>query len=494
MRLSTKLKISFGFLIFLPILLFIVAVYGVLTFNIRHLKNTYHIDNIGYDTMVNPIKLAGEICKEEYDIVYDVINNNVTEIHNMDFINRINDNLIEKNAALLIIENNNVIFSGKKEFTEEMITDIKGIEYKSNNNDQGVYLGGHNVMINGIHYEIGNDSGTVYFVVNFKKISPQMKRFIVDTLIAIILVLIITSAFFTGWIYKSTVKPINRLREATDNIKEGNLEFEMDVNGNNEFAELYKDFDNMRKRLKYDAEEKIRKDAENKEIISNIAHDLKTPITSIKGYVEGIMDGVADTDEKMDRYIKTIYNKASLLDSLLNELTLYAKVNSGKLTYNFISLNLTDYFDDCVEELKPELSEKNVKLDYVNNLMPETCIVADPEQLKKVINNIIDNSVKYMDIQDGIITIELYEEKCEIFIEISDNGVGISPEDLGHVFDRFYRSDKSRNSEKSGSGIGLSIVKRIIMDHGGSIEASSVPNEKTTMKITFDKCKKGQCK
>ena len=301
--------------------------------------------------------------------------------------------------------------------------------------------------------------------------------------------LILTSGAFTMWIYRSTVRPINKLRLATNNIKNGNLDFDMDVEGNNEFAELCKDFDNMRKRLKYNAEENVRRDSESKELISNISHDLKTPITAIKGYVEGIMDGVADTDEKMDRYIRTIYTKACDMDNLINELTFYAKVDSDKINYNFIKLNLTEYFNDCIDEIGVDLESRNIELKYINELDKETAIVADPEQFKRVINNIINNSMKYMEINNGVVEVHLYNEGDDVHIDISDNGKGISQKDIGHIFDRFYRSDTSRNSRTGGSGIGLSIVKKIIIDHGGSITAESIPYEKTTIKIILDRYK-----
>ena len=128
------------------------------------------------------------------------------------------------------------------------------------------------------------------------------------------------------------------------------------------------------------------------ELLANISHDLKTPITSIKGYVEGIMDGVADTPEKMDKYIKTIYNKANDMDRLLNELTKYSGIDSNKIPYHFHVINIADYFEDCVEEVGLDLESKNITLNYTNLAPSDTAIVADPEQLKKVINNIINNS------------------------------------------------------------------------------------------------------
>ena len=122
-----------------------------------------------------------------------------------------------------------------------------------------------------------------------------------DLFFTALIILIFTSVSVGLWIYRSVAAPLVKLRKATQNIKDGNLDFVLSVEGTDEFSELCRDFEEMRRRLKESAEEKIVLDKENKELISNISHDLKTPITAVKGYVEGIMDGVADTPEKMDR-------------------------------------------------------------------------------------------------------------------------------------------------------------------------------------------------
>ena len=147
------------------------------------------------------------------------------------------------------------------------------------------------------------------------------------------IILIFTGVSVGLWIYRSVAAPLVKLRKATQNIKEGNLDFVLDVEGTDEFSELCRDFEEMRRRLKESAEEKIAMDKENKELISNISHDLKTPITAVKGYVEGIMDGVADTPEKMDRYVRTIYNKTNEMDHLINELTFYSKIDTNVSIY-----------------------------------------------------------------------------------------------------------------------------------------------------------------
>ena len=295
------------------------------------------------------------------------------------------------------------------------------------------------------------------------------------------LVVFVTAALLIWWIYRTVSVPLAKLQEAARNIKEGNLDFEIKAEANDEIGQLCQDFEDMRRRLKANAEEKMEFDQENKDLISNISHDLKTPITAIKGYVEGIMDGVADTPEKMDRYIKTIYNKANEMDLLINELTFYSKIDTNRIPYNFATVSAMGYFEDCAEDLHMELEAKGVSFEY-NNLLETDCrVILDPEQMRRVINNIISNSVKYMDKPQGRIVMTVKDVGDFIQVELGDNGKGIALRDLPYIFDRFYRTDASRNSSKGGSGIGLSIVKKIVEEHGGNIWAVSEEGKGTIM-------------
>ena len=303
--------------------------------------------------------------------------------------------------------------------------------------------------------------------------SSQVKLMAKDMILTATIILVFTALSVGLWIYRSIAVPLVKLKKATKNIKEGNLDFVLEVEGKDEFSQLCQDFEEMRKRLKESTEEKILMDKENKELISNISHDLKTPITAVKGYVEGIMDGVADTPEKMDRYVRTIYNKTNEMDHLINELTFYSKIDTNRIPYTFSKLNVEDYFSDCAEELGLEMETKGIELVYANYVEKDVQVIADGEQIRRVIHNIVSNAIKYMEKPKGIIQLRVKDVGDFIQVEIEDNGKGIAAKDLPYIFDRFYRTDVSRNSSKGGSGIGLSIVKKIMEDHGGKVWATS---------------------
>ena len=313
----------------------------------------------------------------------------------------------------------------------------------------------------------------VYDISLAQSSSSQVKLMAKDMILTATIILVFTALSVGLWIYRSIAVPLVKLRKATQNIKEGNLDFVLEVEGKDEFSQLCQDFEEMRKRLKESTEEKILMDKENKELISNISHDLKTPITAVKGYVEGIMDGVADTPEKMNRYVRTIYNKTNEMDHLINELTFYSKIDTNRIPYTFSKLNVEDYFSDCAEELGLEMETKGIELVYANYVEKDVQVIADGEQIRRVIHNIVSNAIKYMEKPKGIIQLRVKDVGDFIQVEIEDNGKGIAAKDLLYIFDRFYRTDVSRNSSKGGSGIGLSIVKKIMEDHGGKVWATS---------------------
>lgn len=297
-------------------------------------------------------------------------------------------------------------------------------------------------------------------------------------------------------------------------IGAGNLDTPVRVNSTDEIGELCRDFEEMRIRLKEMIEDRIRYEQDTRDMMSNMAHDLQTPLTSIKGYSEGILDGVANTPEKQEKYLRTISSKANDMSYLVDQLSVFSKVEQNNLPYHFISIPLHSYFEDCIEAFSLDMETKHITIHYENTCPKDTRILADPEQLKRVIINIINNAVKYLNRSTGNIWIRLTkqpatvrsaplyrqlnpdgtEKKPEqelpalerfIQIEIRDDGSGIDPEALPHIFQRFYRADASRSSSKRGSGLGLAIVARIIADHGGRVWADSTPGKGTSIYFTL---------
>ena len=313
---------------------------------------------------------------------------------------------------------------------------------------------------------------------------------LLDMFIAMVLIMLITASIVTFWNKKGILDPLSKISKGLTQVREGNFDYVIEHDGvGGDVGELLRNYEDMRMRLRENEERTAEQEQKNKELVSNISHDLKTPITSIKGYVEGILDGVASTPEKQEKYLRTIYNKAVDMDKLINELTLYSSVDNDRIKYNFLKLNVTDYFRDCVEEVGLDMETRGIAFDYKNTLPSDTMIIADPEQLRKVINNIIGNSVKYMDKPIKTISMRVYDGGEDIIVEIEDNGKGIAPSDITRIFERFYRADAARSTAQGGSGIGLSIVKKIIEDHGGHIWATSRENESTCMHFVIRKYK-----
>ena len=337
-------------------------------------------------------------------------------------------------------------------------------------------------------YELQLETATAEEIAQAVKLYAMDVREYISNLMALICLIVpIIVICLVLWIYHSIVTPIHMLQMATQNIKNGNLDFEVEVHNQDEIGELCEDFEEMRKRLKDNAEEKLRSEQQNKELISNISHDLKTPITAIKGYVEGLIDGVADTPEKQNKYLQTVYSKAIDMDRLINELSFYSKIDTNKIPYTFNRINVVGYFEDCAEDLGRELEDEGFGFSYQNYVDNSVQMIADAEQIKRVINNIVGNSKKYSDKEKTAIRMTIKDVGDFVQIEIEDNGRGIAAKDLPYIFDRFYRTDASRNSSKGGSGIGLSIVKKIMEDHGGKIWVTSKEGIGTVMYLVLRK-------
>ena len=492
MKFKTRLVITFLTIILLPLVLACTAFLCIGAYLSKG-QEEYGIRTQDYNILIDPTQASKSISDEIFFEVKEILDNHPADLEDKGVLARINERIDGKSSYILVRKQDALYYAGNELAASQIFEKLPDYEEENIEKElgQSIYYDDMKKIVRQMDFHFQDGSEGSFFVIT-KANSVLSKMLFVDMAIAIMVTLIITSLFLTQWISKSVFDPINQLNIAMQNIAEGNLEYMLPDKENGEIGELYRNYEDMRLRLKESTDEKIFAEKQNKELVSNISHDLKTPITAIKGYVEGIMDGVAETPEKMDKYIRTIYNKANDMDRLINELTVYSGIDSNRIPYHFHRINVSEYFGDCIEEVGLDLESRNIELDYSNLVPPDTMIIADPEQLKRVINNIIGNSVKYMDKPKGIIDIRILDEIDSIRVELEDNGKGIAAKDLPKIFERFYRTDASRNSAQGGSGIGLSIVKKIIEDHGGYIWATSKEGEGTCMHFVIRKYQEAQ--
>ena len=326
---------------------------------------------------------------------------------------------------------------------------------------------------------------TYFFVFDVTEISSASDtsgkyflRVIMFVLLLIILPLLVI-------ITNDIIKPLQELEKGVNHIKEGNLDFKLETKKKNEVGRVVKYFDVMREELKQSINKQIKFEENRKELISSISHDLKTPITSIKGHIEGIKDGVANTPEKLEKYIDVIYHKTEDMDQLIDDLFLFSKLDLNKLPFVMKKVPVQPFIEEMVEEMRFEWEDDHKKM-YLNMTINDVFVLIDPQQMKRVLVNIIQNSMKYMDKEEQEIQISVSQTNDKLQLVIADNGQGINKEELDFIFDRFYRVDESRNPETGGTGLGLAISKQIIEQHHGSIHVTSDFGQGTKMIIELD--------
>lgn len=284
------------------------------------------------------------------------------------------------------------------------------------------------------------------------------------------------------------IRPLEHLQQGVEEIANGNYGYTIDEDVPSTIGGLFSSFNKMSQQLQEGQEIKEKYEMNRKELMAGISHDLKTPITSILGYVEGINEGVANTEEKMKTYMDIIYNNAKYTNQLIDDLFLFSKLDINQMDYQFTEVGIEDYFTDIFVEKKIDLEEQGHLVTYETSL-PENMVMAiDPKLIYRVVSNLIGNAVKYND--KDILELDLKVQalpsvKKSVQISVSDNGAGIEQSQLKQIFDIFYRVDASRNKDVGGTGLGLSISRQLVEAHGGKIWAESEVGKGTTIHLTL---------
>lgn len=516
MKIRGRLIVAFLIMTVFPLCAGAISFHRTVQIQTDTIISYYSADPADYETygfISNPVQVLYKITSRDFKTISDIADKNPDKLLDKDAIQSITKTLAGRDTFIIIRYNNDEFYIGDKECYDKMSTLPYFTEYRENSNYISLDTKNSLLIRGKDFYFTDRTEGQFYLVTDLSKLMPYWRNSLRDIMACFLAIIVITGTILILWLYHSIVKPLDILHIATMQIGAGNLDNPVRVTSSDEIGELCRDFEEMRIRLKSILEERIQYEQNTRDMMGSISHDLKTPLTAIKGYAEGLLDGVASTPGKQEKYLKTIIAKAVDMTYLVDELSLFAKIEQNALPYNFTVLDIGEYFDDCIDEIAFDLESHGIKVEYENNTGAGTFITADPEQLKRVINNITGNSVKYMDKTGGSVRITisnvipppvsppLYRQINEdgtdvlppkvqeefIQVEISDNGPGIDKRDLPFIFDRFYRADASRNSSKGGSGLGLAIVQKIISDHNGKIWAASTLGKGTSVYFTLKK-------
>lgn len=297
--------------------------------------------------------------------------------------------------------------------------------------------------------------------------------FVVIVLAIIIIIIIVTNGLLTRATFKCIIEPLDILSYGVHQIRDGNLDYQIEYNVKDEFLSICDDFNEMAKRLSNFVQEKQKDETSRKELIAGISHDLRTPLTSIKAYVEGIENGLATEPLIQKKYLAIIKNKTNDLEHIVNQLFLFSKLDVGEFPFYMQLLDIGKELSSFIADIAEEYQKKGLKIKFNQNV-EQAYIQADMVQLRSAITNILENSVKYKNKAEGEMKINLYIEDQYVMIRLEDNGPGVSNEALQKLFDVFYRADGSRSNPSNGSGLGLAITQKILERLGGCITAENI--------------------
>lgn len=360
-------------------------------------------------------------------------------------------------------------------FSEDGIVIITHAEIEN-----GSYL----VLITNNDYVV-NDVSSGYTPQDFSSLVFGKTGFILFLIILVFSISILVLSLITSG---TIVRPIKKLAKGANEIASGNLDYAIDYDSTNEIGETVTAFNNMTQQLKQSINEQRQLEKSRKEMIAGLAHDIRTPLTSAKGYVEGLLDGIAKTRDMQVRYLKTVYASTCDIERMTDELLTISRLELGNIVLNPVPISITAFMDDCASDISMYLEKNNFDFNYTKNCEDTAICSLDVDNFTRVIRNIISNSIKYArnDIK-GKIELAIQEYNKAVIITISDNGIGLDADSLPRIFDPLYRADKARTNVRDGSGIGLAICKQIVEMHSGHIWATSKEGEGLTMHISLEK-------
>lgn len=281
---------------------------------------------------------------------------------------------------------------------------------------------------------------------------------------------IVVSLFFTGKLVRQIMKPLNALEQGAQRIRENDLTQAIDYRGEEEFEDICRAFNQMQAHILAEREKNQTYEKARTEMVAGISHDLRTPLTAIRGSIKGILDGVVQ-GEQQKKFLQMAYRRTEDMNGLLTQLFELSKLETGNMPLHLQETNLFAWMSDYIAEKREQLAEEPIE--WTQDLAQSTGTVhIDREQFRRILDNLLENSRKYAEVQPIHIRISGKETDKDYLIRFADNGQGVPEEKLTSIFEEFYRTDASRNV-KEGNGLGLYIVKSLIESMGGQVWAKN---------------------
>lgn len=378
--------------------------------------------------------------------------------------------LAQYQYELYIVRNKEVVFPEEGQIPKEITNFLSTgswMEEPRTINIAGITIVGMREGENTIAAIHGKRAGVANIHRNIELI---LKSFIIIGVAAMAIILLI-SQIFTNWLIKRILRPVNALTAGANRIVQGNLSEPVIYKGKDELSAVIATFNQMQAYLLEERKRNASFEKARTDMIAGISHDLRTPLTSVKGYIKGLRDGVASTPEKQEQYLAIAYNKASEMDALLQKLFYFSKLETGNLPLALKVEDLGQFVRKYVAQNQAELSQRKTSIN-VDRAELGHFVSMDAEQMNRVLTNLIDNSIKYARAETLALNISVWREKENVHLNVSDNGQGVPEEQLANLFVQFWRGDESRgNRDGGGSGLGLNIVKHIVEAHGGTVSA-----------------------
>lgn len=285
--------------------------------------------------------------------------------------------------------------------------------------------------------------------------------FALDGLLCIVL-LILISQIFTKKLTEHIMEPLNLLVEGTKRIKENNLTEKIQYAGDEEFETVCIAFNEMMESIALEQEKNQRYEKARTDMIAGISHDLRTPLTAMKGSIKVLKDGIIPKEEQ-DKFLDVAERRSDEMEGLLNQLFYFSKLETGNMPFYFEEIDLVQFLEDYVK------GKEEINLDIK---VQSEIISADSEQLRRILDNLIENSRKYAQSESLKIDITMVQQDNRVTVCVKDNGIGVAEDQLPYLFNEFYRVDESRN-KKEGNGLGLYIVKVLMEAMSAKVSAKN---------------------